>query len=169
MWTATFTFLPKSYVQPSLQWVNPSCNDKSFPAIPNKPGSIGPKWFELRKCHNLGLTTLQLAIWELQYVLQYNVMTIFFGNKQIILVFYFFFQQPQHKKTIGVTTATTMAAASGNAPLAPHMRSSAQRRRVQWMGNNPQVCGCILGGGLRVFMALKVLPVMLHWHKIGVF
>ncbi len=39
--------------------------------------------------------------------------------------------------TTGITTATTMAAAGGNGPLAPHMRPCAPRRRVKWMGDNP--------------------------------
>ncbi len=58
-----------------------------------------------------------------------------------------------------------MAAGGGNAPLAPHMRSCAQRRRFEWMGNDPPSLRMYFLGGLRVFMALKVLPVMMHRHK----
>ncbi len=71
--------------------------------------------------------------------------------------------------TTGVTTATTMAAAGGNAPLVPHMRYWAQRRRAEWMGDDPPSLQMYFFGGLRVFMALKALPAMMHRHKIGVF
>ena len=80
-----------------------------------------------------------------------------FGNKQIILVFLFLFSVALAHNTTGVTTATTMAAAGGNAPLAPHMRSCAQRRRFEWMGDDPPRLQMYFGGGLRVFKALKVL------------
>ncbi len=62
-----------------------------------------------------------------------------------------------------------MAAAGGNAPLAPHMMSCAQRQRVEWMGDNPPSLQIYFLGGLKVFMALKALPAMMHCHKIGVF
>ncbi len=54
-----------------------------------------------------------------------------FGNKQLILVFLFLFSVALAQNTTGVTTATTMAAAGGNGPLAPHMRPGAPRRRVE--------------------------------------
>jgi hypothetical protein len=50
-----------------------------------------------------------------------------FGNKQLILVFLFLFSVALAQNTTGVTTATTMAAAGGNGPLAPHMRPGAPR------------------------------------------
>ncbi len=62
-----------------------------------------------------------------------------------------------------------MAAAGGNAPLAPHMRYCAQRRHFEWMGNDPPSLRMYFLGGLRVFMALKALLAMMHRHKIGVF
>jgi hypothetical protein len=62
-----------------------------------------------------------------------------------------------------------MTATGGNAPLAPHMRSCAQRQRFEWMGDDPPSLRMYLLGGLRVFMALKVLLAMIHRHKIGVF
>ena len=62
-----------------------------------------------------------------------------------------------------------MAAGGRNAPLAPHMRYCAQRRRVEWMGDDPLSLRMYFGGGLRVFMALEALPAMMHCHKIGVF
>jgi hypothetical protein len=53
--------------------------------------------------------TLQLAIYELQYVLQYIVINELFGNHQLILVFLFLFPVALAQYTTGVTTATTMA------------------------------------------------------------
>jgi hypothetical protein len=93
----------------------------------------------------------------------------FFCNKQLILVFLLLFSVALAHNTTGVTTATTMAAAVGNAPLAPHMRSCAQRQRIEWMGDNPQILRMYFLVGLRVFIALKALPAMMHRHKIGVF
>ncbi len=55
MCTTGSCFLPYSYVSASVQCENCSHNDKSFPAIPNMPGSIGPKWFWLRPRYNWGL------------------------------------------------------------------------------------------------------------------
>ncbi len=81
--------------------------------------------------------TLLLAMYELQYVLQYIVINKLFGNHQLILVFLFLFSVAVAQNTIGVTTATTMAATSRNGPLAPHMRPCAPHLRVEWMGDNP--------------------------------
>ena len=80
------------------------------------PGSIGLKWFGLRPRHNSSRATLQLGIYELQYVLQYIIINNLFGNHQLILVFLFLFSVALAQNTTGGTTATTMAAASGNGP-----------------------------------------------------
>jgi hypothetical protein len=69
---------------------------------------------------------LLLAIYELQYVLQYIVINKLFGNHLLILVF-FLFSIALAQNTTGVTTATTVAAAGRNGPLAPHMRPCAPR------------------------------------------
>ncbi len=70
-----------------------------------------------------------------------------FGNKQLILVFLFLFSVALAQNTTGITTATTMAAASGNGPLAPHMRPGAPCRCVKWMGDNPpELADVFLGG-----------------------
>ncbi len=73
-------------------------------------------------------TMLQLAIYELQYVLQYIVINKLFGNHKLILLFLFLFPVSLAQNTTGVTTATTMATAGGNGPLAPHMRPCAPRQ-----------------------------------------
>ncbi len=70
-------------------------------------------------------------MYELQYVLQYIVINKLFSNHQLILVFLFLFSVALAQNTTGVTTATTMAAAGGNGPLAPHMRPCAPRRRFE--------------------------------------
>ncbi len=80
-----------------------------------------------------------------------------FGNKQLILVFLFLFSVAIAQNTTGITTATTMAAAGGNGPLAPHMRPGAPRWRVEWMGDNPPSLRLYFLGGSRVFMDLKAL------------
>jgi hypothetical protein len=80
---------------------------------------------------------LQLAIYELQYVLQYIVINKIFCNHQLILVFLFLFSVALAQNTTGVTTTTTMATAGRNGPVAPHMRPCTLRQHVEWMGNNP--------------------------------
>jgi hypothetical protein len=101
--------------------------------------------------------TLLLAIYELQYVLQYILINKLFGNHQIILVFLVLFSVALAQNTTGITTATTMATAGRNAPLAPLMRPFALRWCVKWMGDNPPSLRMYFWGGLRVFMALKAL------------
>jgi hypothetical protein len=108
-------------------------------------------------CFHVFGNALLLAIYELHYVLQYIVINKLFGNHQLILVFLFLFSVALAQNTTGITTATTMAVASGNGPLAPHMRPCAPRRRVEWMGDNPPSLRMYSLGGLRVFMALKAL------------
>ncbi len=80
-----------------------------------------------------------------------------FGIKQLILVFLFLFSVALAQNTSGITTATTMAAAGKNGPLAPHMRPGAPRQCVERMGDNPPSLQMYLLGGLRVFMDLKAL------------
>jgi hypothetical protein len=80
-----------------------------------------------------------------------------FGNKQLIMVFLFLFSVALAQNTTGVTTATTMAAAGGNGPLAPHMRPGALRQCVEWMGDNPLSLRMYFLGGSRVYMDLNAL------------
>jgi hypothetical protein len=67
---------------------------------------------------------LQLAIHELQYVSHHVVINKFIAYKQLILVFLLHFSVALAQNITGVTTATTMVAAGGNGPLAPHMLRS---------------------------------------------
>jgi hypothetical protein len=71
---------------------------------------------------------LQLAGRELQYVLQNKVINYIIVSKKLVLVFSLHGLVALAQNTTGVTTATTMAAASGSGPLAPHIRSCAPRR-----------------------------------------
>ncbi len=124
------------------------------------PGSIGPldpSGSGSGHATTRARATLLLAIYELQYVLQYIVINKLFCNHQLILVFLFLFSVALAQITTGVTTATTMAAAGGNGSLAPHTRPCAPRRRFEWMGNNPPSLQMYSLGVLRVFMALKAL------------
>ncbi len=75
MWTTVSPFLCYSYVQPSLQCVNHSCNDKSFPAIPNMPGFNRTKVVRAP-------ATLQLGLWPRYY--QCYVNCDIFYNVQLI-------------------------------------------------------------------------------------
>jgi hypothetical protein len=100
---------------------------------------------------------LQLAIYELEYVLQEIVINNIISNKHLILVFLLHFAVALAQNTTGITTAIAMAAAGGNGPLAPHMRPCATRRCVKWMNDNPLSKRMYFWGGLRVCMALKLL------------
>jgi hypothetical protein len=61
------------------------------------------------------------------------------------------------QNTRGVTTTTTMAAAGGKGPLAPHMRPCAPHQHIKWMGNNPPSLRMYFRRAVRVCMALKAL------------
>jgi hypothetical protein len=99
--------------------------------------------------------TLQLAMYELQYVLQDLIINKMISNKQLILVFLLYFSVALAQKTTVITTTTAMAATGRNGPLAPHMTPSPLRRRHKRMGNNPPSKRMYFLGGLRVCMALK--------------
>jgi hypothetical protein len=73
-------------------------------------------------------------------------------------VFLLHFSVALAQNTTGITTATTMAAAGRNGPLAPHMRPCELHAYTSngWVTTH-QACGCIFGRGLRVCMAIKVL------------
>ena len=58
---------------------------------------------------------------EMKYVLQHIVIRTNIDYKQLVLVFFLEILVALLQNTTRVTTATTMATASGNAPLAPHM------------------------------------------------
>ncbi len=76
-------------------------------------------------------STLQLAVHELYYVLQYIVIHTKIDYEQLVLVFLLKFSVALLQNTTGVTTATTMAATGRNGPLAPHMRLCALRRHFK--------------------------------------
>jgi hypothetical protein len=91
--------------------------------------------------------TLQLAIYELQYVLQVIIINEIISYKQLILVFLLHFSVALAQNTTGVTTTTAMAATSGNSLLAPHMMPSAPRQCHEWMGTNPPKQVDVFWGG----------------------
>jgi hypothetical protein len=101
--------------------------------------------------------TLQLAVRELQYVLQHIVIDKIIVSKKLVLVISFHFSVAIAQNTTGITTATIIAVAGRNGPQAPHMRPCAPRQRLEWMGDNPPSLRVYFMGGLRVFMALKAL------------
>ncbi len=115
--------------------------------------------------------TLQLAINELQYVLQYLVINKLFANKQIDLVILLHFSVALAQNTTGLTTATTMAAAGGNGPLMPHMRPCAPCQCFKWMDDNPPSLRTFFGGGWGCVWPSKCsfVPAMMNCHNIGVF
>jgi hypothetical protein len=101
--------------------------------------------------------TLQLAVRELQYVLQHTVIDKIILSKKLVLVILLHFSVAIAQNTTGITTATTMAPAGGNGPQVPHMRPCAPCQCLEWMGDNPPSLRMYFMGGLRLFMALKAL------------
>jgi hypothetical protein len=79
---------------------------------------------------------LQLALRELQMLMIYSNKYKHCLQKTSISVFTAFFSSLRTNTTT-ITTATTIAAASGNGPLAPQMRPCPPRRHIKWMGDNP--------------------------------
>ncbi len=75
------------------------------------------------------------------------------------------------QNTMGVTTATTMATAGKNGPLAPQMRPCAPCWCIKWMGDNPPNLRMYFGGGWGCVWPSKLsfVPTMMHCHNIGVF
>jgi hypothetical protein len=91
--------------------------------------------------------TLQLVVHELQYVLQHIVINKIIVIKILVLVFSLHFSVALAQNTTGITTATTMAAAGRNGPLAPHMRPCAPHRSFKWMGDSPPSLRMFFWGG----------------------
>ncbi len=114
------------YVLASVQCKIHSHNDKSFTAIPNMPGGVPLDKSGLGSSYatTRAQTTLQLALRELQCV-QCIVINKNIAHKQLILVFLLHFSVSLEQNTTSITTATTMAAASKNDHLRPHMRPCA--------------------------------------------
>jgi hypothetical protein len=72
--------------------------------------------------------------------------------------------------TTGITTATAMAAASGNGPLLPYMRPALHANMWNGWAITPQASGYSFFGGVRVCMALKApcIPAMMqNWSLAG--
>ncbi len=143
MWITFSLFLQYSYVLASVQCENHSHNDMSFPATGVHWTIV--VWAPATPQLGLGHATIS-DIWITIYF-TINVINKFFGNKHLILVFLFCFSVALAQKTTGLTTATTMAAAGRNGPLAPHMRPCAPRQCVKWMGDNPPSLRMCFWGG----------------------
>jgi hypothetical protein len=91
------------------------------------PGSINQSGSGSSHATTWAQATLQLGIYELQYVLQDIIINKIISNKQLILLLLLTFSVALEQNTTGITTATAMAATGGNGPLAPHMMPCAPR------------------------------------------
>ncbi len=134
------------------------------------PGSIGPKRFRLWPCYNSGsdhatISNIWITICFITYSNKYNycLQTTNFS------ALYFSVALAQH--TTGITTSTTLAAASGNCPLAPHMRPCAPCRRFEWLVSNPPSLWMYFWGCQGCVWPSKrsFAPAMINRHNIGVF
>jgi hypothetical protein len=97
--------------------------------IPNMPGSKDQSGLGSSHATTWPRAMPQLAIYELQSVLQDIIINKIISNKQLVLVCLLHFSVALAQNTTGVTTATAMATAGGNCPLALHMTPCAPGRR----------------------------------------
>ncbi len=155
MWTTISLFLQYSYLLASVQRENCSHNDKSFLAIPNMPGSIGPKWFRLQPPYNLG--SVHTTISDTWIIICFTIYSNSYKNWfQTTSVFIECFSSLITKHT-WCHNRHNLGCHQQKWPLsapheALHFAPTLQMNRLQL----PEIAGVILGG-LRVCMALKAL------------
>ncbi len=106
---------------------------------------------------------LQLALRELQYVLQYTVIKIIIAYKQLVLVFWLHFSVALAQNTTRITTTTTIDATGGNGPLAPHMRPFALHRSFKWMVDNPPSLRMYFFGRVKGVYGPQSAPLFWQW------
>jgi hypothetical protein len=172
MWITFSLFCQYSYVSASVQCENCSHNSKSFPAIPNMPGSIGPKWFGLRPPYNLGLVHATIS------------------DTWILICFTIY--SNSYKNWLQ-TTSFSVFIESFSSLITKHNwrhnRHNHGRRRWKWPPSAlhealrstptlqmnrlrpPELADVILGGGWGCVWPSKrsFVPVMMNCHNIGVF
>ncbi len=116
---------------------------------------------------------LQLVIREFQYVLQHIVIDKIILLKQLILVFFAFFSisVALAQNTMGITTATTMAAAGRNAPYYPTWGLALRADASNGWATTLQACGCKFWGDWGCVWPSKrsFVPGIMRCHKIRVF
>ncbi len=150
-------FLVYSYISASVQCENCSNDDKSFPAIPNMPGSIGPKWFGLRPCYNSGsgnaaisVTWITICFTIYSYKKNYCLQTT---NFSILIAF---FSSHSTKHNWHHNHHNHGRHQQKWPPSAPH--EALRSMPTLWMdGRQPPSLQMYFFRGLRVCMALKGL------------
>ncbi len=158
MWTTFSPFPHYSYVWPSSQCVNHSCNDESFPAIPNMPGF---HWTKVVRAPAM----LQLGLWPRCYQCYVNCNICY--NVQLIVckcclqttsfsVFIEFFSSLSSKHNWRHNRHNHSRRRREWPPSAPH---EALRSALTLLidGRHPPEIADVVLGGLRVCMPLKVL------------
>jgi hypothetical protein len=100
---------------------------RAFQRYPICRGPLDRSCLDSRHNKTGAWATLQLAVRELQYVLQHIVINTIIVSKKLVLVFSLHFSVALAQNTTGITTATMMAAIGRNGPLAPHMMPCAPR------------------------------------------
>jgi hypothetical protein len=149
MWITFSLFLQYSYISASVQCENCSHNDKSFPSIPNMPGSIGPRWFELRLPYNSG--SVHTTISNVWIIISFTIYSNSYKNWLQITSFSVFIE-------------------SFSSLITKH---NWRHNRHLWMGRlqHPTLADVILGGGWGCVLPSKLsyVPVMMNCHNIAVF
>ncbi len=137
---------------------------RAFRWYPICQSSIGLKWFGLATLHNSGsgptisITWTAICFTIYSYTYKHWLQTTSFS-----VIFEFLVALLQN--TTHITTTTTMAAASGNGPLAPYMRPCALR---EWIGYIPPSLRMYFGG-VEGVCGCSFVPAMMNCHNIGVF
>jgi hypothetical protein len=174
MWITFSLFLQYSYVSASVQCENCSHNDKSFPAIPNMPGSIGPKWFKLWPPYNL--SSVHTTISNAWIIIHFTIYSNSYKNWLQTTSFSVFIESFSSL----ITKCNWRHNRHNHSrrrwkcpPSAPH--EVLHFTPMLWMNRlqPPELADVIWGGGLRVCMALKTLLCSgddeLPQHHIRVF
>jgi hypothetical protein len=170
MWITFSLYLQYFYVSALVQCENCSHNDKIFPAIPNVPGSIGPKWFRLWPPYNSG--SVQATISDTWIIICFTIHSNTYKN---------WLQ----------TTSFSYCIEIFNSLITKHNwhhnRHNHCRRRRKWPPSAPHEALCstptlqmkclqpselagVIFGGLRVCMTLKALlcsgddELPQHWN-----
>ncbi len=164
MWITFSLFFQYSCILASVQCENCSHNDKSFLAIPNKLGPIGPKWFRLWQPNNLGSGQATISDTWILFFTIYSFRKNY-CKKLLILVFFAFFSISVAlvQNTMGSQPPQPWPPSAEMAPLAPHRRPCTPHQHIKWMGNNPPSLRMYLGGGVEGVYGPQSAPLFWWW------
>jgi hypothetical protein len=148
-----FSLSPIFLRSASVQCENHSHNEEHFPAIPNMPGSIGPKQFGRRPRNNLGsghatISDAWITICFTIYSYRQNhwLQTTNFS----VFIAFFSISVALSQNTTGITTATTWPPPAEWPPSTPHEALCSKLMLRMDGRQKPPSLRMYFWGGLRV-------------------